>query len=336
MARISTESLLYFPIDTNFVENRKIRRLIRAQGAKALAVWVVLMAKIYGEKGYYIDFDDDLCFDIGELVNISDNLVSEIIYTALKVNLFDSEMFTKYSIITSKGIQKQYIEIKKAKKNKINIKKEYALILEEITENSETIPKKRKEFSKNGINSQKMELIGENSELMQQRKEKKSKENKRKENNSSSGSNNINITHEQKDEQTTATATTTEKDIRHVISEWENSGYPMINGTNIQDLQHLTEFYGAEFVIYAIHEGNDHNKANMGYVKGVLHGLRRDNITTVEQLKSRKDKHLTQTYGRKNNKAIKRVELTQEERKALNDVDKPMSQEDIDKIFSGG
>lgn len=111
MARPIKEHLDYFPLDTNFYQNRKIKRLLRAQGSKALAVWIVIMCSIYGDKGYYLNYDDNTCFDISDTLGISESAVNEIVNLCIKYGLFDEQQFAENKILTSKGIQEQYQEI---------------------------------------------------------------------------------------------------------------------------------------------------------------------------------------------------------------------------------
>lgn len=136
MARTTKTGLEYFPLDSNFYNNRKIRRLLHSQGVTSLAVWTVVMCKIYEKDGYYLKYDEDTCFDISDsIMGVSEGAVDEIIKVALKVKLFDEELFQKYHILTSESIQKQYIEIASRSRRKYEIDKKYALIPLECTQN---------------------------------------------------------------------------------------------------------------------------------------------------------------------------------------------------------
>lgn len=165
MARTIKEGLPYFPLDTDFYINRKIRRLLHSQGSNALAVWTVVMAKIYGGKGYYLELDEDTCFDIGDAIAVSEGAVQEIIKLAIKVRLFDSDMYEKYGILTSKGIQEQYLDIIKKANRKNEIEEKFLIKSEEIPQKSNLTPLKLEETP--------LKL-----EEMQQSKVKKSKVNK--------------------------------------------------------------------------------------------------------------------------------------------------------------
>lgn len=152
MARPIQEGLGYFPLDTNFYQNRKIRRLMRAQGEKSLGVWVVLMAMIYADKGYYLNFDKDVCFDIADVFGVTEGAIEEFVKAAINARLFNSYMFDHYQVLTSKGIQEQYEKITKDAKRKNTIKEEYRIPSindevnsEETRQSSEETYKKREE-----------------------------------------------------------------------------------------------------------------------------------------------------------------------------------------------
>ncbi|MCW6681576.1 conserved phage C-terminal domain-containing protein [Aerococcaceae bacterium NML160702] len=165
MARTVKEGLPYFPLDTDFYINRKIRRLLHSQGSNALAVWTVVMAKIYGGKGYYLELDEDTCFDIGDAIAVSEGAVQEIIKLAIKVRLFDKDLYEKYGILTSRGIQEQYLDIIKKTNRKNTIEEKFLIKLEEIPQ-------------KSNFNGLKLEETPEKSEEMQQSKVKENKVNK--------------------------------------------------------------------------------------------------------------------------------------------------------------
>lgn len=163
MARSIREGLDYFPLDTNFYKNRKIRRLLLSQGPNALAVWLVIMAKIYEGKGYYLQYDEDTCFDIGDAIAVSEGAVNEIVKACIKVKLFNKTLFDNYGILTSKGIQEQYSEIMKTakRKNVINSKflitsEEMPITSEEKAINSEEIPNTSEEMQQSKINKSKV------------------------------------------------------------------------------------------------------------------------------------------------------------------------------------
>jgi len=131
MARISKEGIDYFPMDGDFLNNRKIRRLIREHGPEAIAVILAVLAVTYNGKGYYMEWNEDVCFDLSEQTNTKTKTVQAIIVSAMHQQLFDTEMFKKQGIITSERIQKQYLQCTLKRKNVV-LKEEYKLVADGI------------------------------------------------------------------------------------------------------------------------------------------------------------------------------------------------------------
>ncbi|MDR1459713.1 MAG: DUF4373 domain-containing protein [Bacteroidales bacterium] len=127
MARPIKTGIDYFSFDTDFYMDIKIRRIIKGCGARSISVLIYLLCNIYREKGYYMRWDNDMPFDISDTVGVSEGEASETVKKALQVNLFDEEMFEKYGILTSKSIQRRYLQAV-AERTIINITKDYWLI----------------------------------------------------------------------------------------------------------------------------------------------------------------------------------------------------------------
>lgn len=110
MARMSKQGLDYFPMDTDIFNDLKIRKLIKYQGGKAISVYALLLCNIY-KNGYYIEWDEELPFICSELTGFDEAYVLEVIKTCLSLGLFSKELFDKYEVLTSKGIQERYSRI---------------------------------------------------------------------------------------------------------------------------------------------------------------------------------------------------------------------------------
>lgn len=108
MARPIKQGLGYFPLDTDFFSDRKVRRILNAHGSNTASILICLLCNIYKDKGYYIEFDEDLPFDIADVVGVSEGAVIEVIKKALQVDFFDLSLYEKYHILTSRGIQRRF------------------------------------------------------------------------------------------------------------------------------------------------------------------------------------------------------------------------------------
>lgn len=117
----------YFPIMCQLDD--KFELLEAEFGLKGFAVVVKLLQRIYGENGYYCDWtkEVELLFTRKLGLSIGDNSVSEIVKSATKRGIFNQDIYSKYGVLTSKGIQKRYLEITSRRK-KVELKNEYLLI----------------------------------------------------------------------------------------------------------------------------------------------------------------------------------------------------------------
>ncbi|MFB5519701.1 Lin1244/Lin1753 domain-containing protein [Enterococcus casseliflavus] len=126
MARPTKKGLDYFPLDVDFLSDLKVRRIIKACGKEAVHILVTLLANIYRDEGYYVLWDDDLAFLVADEVGTKEGTVEELVRKAVQVKFFDKDIFDKYSVLTSKGIQNRYILATKERK-KVELEFKYLL-----------------------------------------------------------------------------------------------------------------------------------------------------------------------------------------------------------------
>ena len=108
MARPQKEGIDYFPINCRFDDKVK---LIQAEfGLIGVGCLVRLWQKIYDEKGYYTEWDDDVALVFAQDCKSSVNVVKEVVSACLRRGLFDRQKYDQYKILTSKGIQERYAE----------------------------------------------------------------------------------------------------------------------------------------------------------------------------------------------------------------------------------
>ena len=111
MARISKPGLDYFPLDVNFFQDMKVRRISNRHHAAGIAALTSLLCLIYKEKGFYIAWNQDTLFDISQEVCCEEEEMQAIIDDCLSVGLFDTYIYKEYGILTSQAIQEQYHKI---------------------------------------------------------------------------------------------------------------------------------------------------------------------------------------------------------------------------------
>ena len=128
MARPKKLGLDYFDLDCQMDD--KIRLIQAEFGLKGFAVVVKLYQLIYGGFGYYCEWDEDRLFLFMSENGVSSdnkNLIDGIITACIKRHIFSEDLFEKYGILTSSGIQKRYINAV-SKREQVEMKKEYLLI----------------------------------------------------------------------------------------------------------------------------------------------------------------------------------------------------------------
>ena len=128
MARPRKVGLDYFPFECQ--NNEKIRLIQAEYGLKGFAIVVKLLQKIYGEFGYYCEWDEErsLLF-ASENGSSSDdrNLIEHVLTACIRRSIFSKDMFDKYSILTSSEIQENYL-LGTSRREHVELKKEYLLI----------------------------------------------------------------------------------------------------------------------------------------------------------------------------------------------------------------
>lgn len=119
----------YFELDCHMEE--KVRLIQAEFGYKSFAIVVKLYQKIYGEFGYYCEWNEDslLLFMSENGVSSCEekNYIKEVVAACIRRNIFSEEIYKKYSVLTSAGVQKRYLNAV-SKRESVNLKKEYLLI----------------------------------------------------------------------------------------------------------------------------------------------------------------------------------------------------------------
>ena len=165
MGRPVKQGLDYFPLDVGFLQDIKIRRIMKACGTQSISVLICLLVYIYRDDGYFLRWDKDMPFLVAEELGIREGAVTDIVAKAVQVDFFDSVMYEKYSILTSRGIQRRYFKaVADAKRIGVQCNGDFLLI---------SVSSGRNRVS-SGINSI-------NSGINPQRKEKERKEKENKE-----------------------------------------------------------------------------------------------------------------------------------------------------------
>ena len=136
MARPLQNGLLYFPFDTDFFQDKKIKILRGRYGSDGVMVYVYLLCEIY-KNGYYIILDEDLILCLSDDLNISEastrQIISFLLGRSLLCEIKDSTLAKSDTVLTATSIQRRYQEAKKGLKREIAVEAKYWLLKSDET-----------------------------------------------------------------------------------------------------------------------------------------------------------------------------------------------------------
>ena len=239
----------YFPLNVHLDDKFE---LIEAEfGLKGFAIVVKLFQKIYGQRGYYCEWTEDVALLFGKNVGLGGDAVSEIVRAAIKRGIFDSELYDKYQILTSRGIQERYFEAVSRRKE-VEVKKEYLLIkVDQIYKNVRILNENVNISSKN-VNISEQKKVEESKV-----KEKKVEERK-----------------------------LPRLPVR-IVKLYENNIAPLTPIT-LQGLDDWLNAMSEDVVEYAISEAVKNNKRNYKYIEAILRNHFNAGRTTLAEVQSAK------------------------------------------------
>lgn len=239
----------YFPLNVHLDDKFE---LIEAEfGLKGFAIVVKLFQKIYGQQGYYCEWTEDVALLFGKNVGLGGDAVSEIVRAAIKRGIFDSELYDKYQILTSRGIQERYFEAVSRRKE-VEVRKEYLLIkVDQIYKNVRILNENVNISSKN-VNISEQKKVEESKV-----KEKKAEERK-----------------------------LPRLPVR-IVKLYENNIAPLTPIT-LRGLDDWLNDMSEGVVIYAIEEAVKNNKRNYRYIEAILRNHFNAGRTTLAEVQGAK------------------------------------------------
>ena len=246
MARPTAKGVEYFPLNVNFINDLKVRKLLLSCGAEAIAVLIYLLSTIYKDEGYYVEIHEDEIDLIALDVNVTPEFVLEVINKACEVRLFDVNLYNNFNILTSKGIQERYLKITERRKNSVVIT-QFNLI--NVYNNSINVNNNSINVNNNPVN-----VYRSTQSKVKERKEKKSK-----------------VKSLSNDSVENVYLTETEKRdcMNKKIYELYLNGIGQISPTIKERLDDLVELYGMEHVIVAINTTIESGGSSIKYVETV-------------------------------------------------------------------
>ena len=120
MGRQKKAGLPYFPLDTAFFEDKRIRRLASRFGSDGPLFYLYVLCRVY-HNGYYVAVDDDFLDDAALDLNCSTEKIGLMLHYLLDKSLLDGTLFNTVKVLSSHGIQTQYQAIKKSLKRDVEV-----------------------------------------------------------------------------------------------------------------------------------------------------------------------------------------------------------------------
>lgn len=253
MARPTAKGVEYFPLNVNFINDLKVRKLLLSCGAEAIAVLIYLLSTIYKDEGYYVEIHEDEIDLIALDVNVTPEFVLKVINKACEVRFFDVNLYNNFNILTSKGIQERYLKITERRKNSVVIT-QFNLINVDI--NSVNVNNNSVNVNNNSINvdNNSVNVYKSTQSKVKKRKVQKSTEKSL----SNDSCKNVYLTQ------------TEERDcMNKKIYELYLNGIGQISPTIKERLDDLVELYGMEHVIVAINTTIESGGSSIKYVEAV-------------------------------------------------------------------
>lgn len=124
MARPKKNGIDYFPLDT--VMDDKVEYIEAKHGLEGFAIIIKLLQKIYST-GYYYEWGEKEEWLFCKRVNCEYDLLIKIINDCINIGIFNKDLYQKYKVLTSAGIQKRYFGAIKRRKD-VDVVEKYMII----------------------------------------------------------------------------------------------------------------------------------------------------------------------------------------------------------------
>lgn len=126
MARPIKQGLDYFPLDVDIDQDDKVAMIEADFGIEGFGIVIKLLTKVYKE-GYFYEWTEREQKLFSKRVNVDINTVKEVVNGCINEGIFNKKVYEKHNVLTSKGIQKRYIEAIK-RRSKVEFYKQFFLV----------------------------------------------------------------------------------------------------------------------------------------------------------------------------------------------------------------
>lgn len=160
MARPLKDGVDFFSLDCQMDD--EIKYIEAEFGLDGFATVIKLWQAIYGNKGYYMVFTRNVRLMFSQQIRKGIGFVDEVVARCMDYGVFDRQIYKKYGVLTSVGVQKRYAKMTE-RRNLLKIDGRYLLI---------SAPENWVIDSNNSVNvDNNRENVSENTESKVKRKE---------------------------------------------------------------------------------------------------------------------------------------------------------------------
>lgn len=251
MARPTKQGLDYFPLDVQLDD--KFHIIEAEHGLEGFAIVIKLLQKIYSE-GYYYEWDEMQQILFSKSVSVDRNKVVSVVNDCIKWKLFDEEMYKKHRILTSRGIQRRFVQAI-YKRTNVEMIEEYLLIDVSDRRNVTVI-------SVSDVRNSDTTIVSDDNNPQSKVKESKVKKSKVKDSNN----------------------TATNNDAQEIVDLVAKNINPMLNSFEIQLIAEWLNEHPKELIKEAIKETALNKATSIKYTDAILRSWKYKSIKTLQDL----------------------------------------------------
>lgn len=260
MARPTKQGLDYFPLDVQLDD--KFHIIEAEHGLEGFAIVIKLFQKIYSE-GYYYEWNEMQQILFSKSVSVDRNRVVSIVNDCIKWKLFDEEMYKKHRILTSRGIQRRFVQAI-YKRTNVEMIEEYLLIDVSDRRNVTVI-------SVSDVRNSDTTIVSDDNNPQSKVKESKVKKSKVKDSNN----------------------TATNNDAQEIVTLVTENINPILNPIEIQLIQEWINEHPKELIKEAIKETALNKATSIKYTDAILRSWKAKNIRTLQDLEQHNTRRQT-------------------------------------------